>query len=264
MIGLSLTAIGQRTLTECLAIYEQIKGPLSLDYLELAVGTRCDLSLIPTDIPLVLHDRCLYEGAHKLPFSLAAPESWEGYRQCLVGRDVRFLSVHPPRRCDLSLDGIKRHREALELLLGIPVCLEVMPSPHYWLSAEDFCDQPDALSELPLLLDISHINIWAMGREAEVRRWFERLLPQAKAIHLSHNDGRSDSHDLIPAGIWFAELVAQWHAEGLSVTYESLPERFAEYERMDKQRRKGRETQTVCVGTVSARYLHTLRVAVYR
>jgi sugar phosphate isomerase/epimerase len=129
----------------------------------------------------------------------------------------------------MSLDSIRRNRNALESLLGIPVCLEVMPSPHYWLSADDFCTQSDALSDIPLLLDISHINLWAMGREAEVRRWFERLLPRSIAIHLSHNNGRSDSHDLIPAGIWFAESVARWHAEGLFVTYESLPEAFGKY-----------------------------------
>lgn len=242
MIGLSLTAIGQRALPECLEIYGALKGPLSLDYLELAVGTRCDLSLVPPDIPLVLHDRCLYDGAHKLPFALAAPESWHGYRQRIASCDVRLLSVHPPLRSEMSLDSIRRNREALESLLGIPVCLEVMPATNYWLCAEDFCTQRDALSDIPLLLDISHINLWAMGREAEVRRWFERLLPQAIAIHLSHNNGRSDSHDLIPAGIWFAESVAQWHADGLSVTYESLPETFAQYERMDKQQRQGRRT----------------------
>jgi hypothetical protein len=243
MIGLSMTAIGQRALPECLEIYEALKGPLSLDFLELAVGTRCDLSLIPTDIPLALHDRCLYEGAHKLPFSIAEPDSWEGYRQRLAGRDVRLLSVHPPLRSEMSLDGIRRNRDALESQLGIPVCLEVMPAPHYWLSADDFCTQPDALSDIPLLLDISHINLWARGHEAEVRRWGEQILPQAIAIHLSHNNGRSDSHDLIPEGIWFAESVAQWHADGLSVTYESLPERFAQYERMDKQRQKGRRSK---------------------
>jgi len=252
MIGLSLTAIGQRALPECLEIYEALKGQLALDFIELAVGTRCDLSLIPTDIPLFLHDRCLYEGAHKLPFALAAPESWEGYRQRIASRDVRLLSVHPPLRSEMSLDGIRRNRDALESLLGIPVCLEVMPSPHYWLSAEDFRDQPDALTDIPLLLDISHINLWARGHEAEVRRWVEQLLPQAIAIHLSHNNGRSDSHDLIPAGIWFAESVAEWHARRLFITYESLPEAFGKYERMDKQRWKGRGTKIVCLGTLSA------------
>jgi len=241
MIGLSLTAIGQRPLSECLAIYEELKGELALDFLELAVGTRCDLSLIPTDTPLALHDRCLYEGTHKLPFALAAPESWEGYRQHLASRDVRLLSVHPPLRSEMSLDSIRSNREALESLLGIPVCLEVMPATNYWLSADDFRPQPDTLSDIPLLLDISHINLWARGRDAEVRGWVERLLPQAIAIHLSHNNGRSDSHDLIPAGIWFQESVAEWHARGLSVTYESLPEAFAQYERMDKQRRRNKQ-----------------------
>lgn len=252
MIGLSMTAIGHRPLPECLEIYGALKGQLALDFLELAVGTRCDLALIPTDIPLVLHDRCLYEGAHKLPFSIAEPDSWHGYRQRIISRDVRLLSVHPPLRSEMSLDGIRRNREALESLLGIPVCLEVMPATNYWLCADDFCTQPDALTDIPLLLDISHINLWARGRNAEVRCWFERLLPQAIAIHLSHNNGCSDSHDLIPAGIWFEESVAEWHADGLSVTYESLPEAFAQYERMDKQRQKGQGTKTVCLGIISA------------
>lgn len=251
MIGLSTTAIGQRPLSECLAIYEKLKAELSLDYLELAVGTRCDLSLIPPDIPLALHDRCLYDGSYKIPFSIAEPESWEEYRQHIIGRDVRIFSVHPPRRGELSLDGLKRHCDALEALLGIPVCLEVMPAPNYWLSAEDFRNQPDALSDIPLLLDISHINLWTKGREAEVKGWVERLLPQAHreadpcgiAIHLSHNNGRTDSHDIIPSGIWFEKYVAEWNARGLFITYESLPEAFAKYERMDKQQWKKRKAQ---------------------
>lgn len=258
MIGLSTTAIGQRPLSECLAIYEKLKAELSLDYLELAVGTRCDLSLIPPDIPLALHDRCLYDGSYKIPFSIAEPESWEEYRQRIIGRDVRIFSVHPPRRGELSLDGLKRHCDALEALLGIPVCLEVMPAPNYWLSAEDFRNQPDALSDIPLLLDISHINLWTKGREAEVKGWVERLLPQAHrvhevrrsladpcgiAIHLSHNNGRTDSHDIIPSGIWFEKYVAEWNARGLFITYESLPEAFAKYERMDKQQWKKRKAQ---------------------
>jgi hypothetical protein len=81
MIGLSMTAIGQRPLPECLAIYEQLKGLLSLDYLELAVGTRCDLSLIPTDIPLALHARCLSVTYESLPVRFAQYERMDKQRR---------------------------------------------------------------------------------------------------------------------------------------------------------------------------------------
>jgi hypothetical protein len=231
VFGLSITAIGQRELSECLEIYEELKAPLSLEYLELAVGTRCDLRFIPKDIALVIHDRCLYEGAHKLPFSLAHPDTWQGYKERSRDRNILLLSMHPPKRNELSLDKLKSKRDSLEKFLNIPVCLEVMPNYNYWLSEQD-CDR--SFRDLPLLLDISHINLWSKGDSERVKGWVEQLLPQALAIHLSHNNGRSDSHDLIPKGIWFEDRAKMWKSRGLLVTYESLPEEFARYERMDK------------------------------
>lgn len=170
MIDLSVTAIGQRTLAECLAIYEELKPSLSLEFLELAIGTRCDLSLIPAHIPLIVHHRCLYEGSHKLPFSLAAKETWKGYQERVTSRDVRLLSIHPPLRDEIDLDDLKRNRKRLESLLGIPVCLEVMPGEKHWLSVQDFLDQASAFLDIPLLLDLSHINIWASRKQKVTSR----------------------------------------------------------------------------------------------
>lgn len=118
--------------------------------------------------------------------------------------------------------------QELERYLQIPVLIEVMPSPSYWYS-DGF------VGAGPLLLDISHINIWCEGDSEKVRAHFDDLLPRAKGVHLSHNNGRMDSHDLIPDGIWFEDLVTSW-AESHFVTYESLPSRWAEYERRDKRR----------------------------
>jgi hypothetical protein len=55
------------------------------------------------------------------------------------------------------------------------------------------------------------------------------------AIHLSHNDGQADRHDLIPDEIWFADRLPAWREKYL-VTYESLPIGQAQFERLDKRR----------------------------
>ncbi|ACB54301.1 hypothetical protein cce_4955 [Crocosphaera subtropica ATCC 51142] len=238
MKGLSVTAIGARPLDECLNIFETLKESLGLDFLELAVGSRCDLSKIPKEIPLVIHHRCLFDGLYKLPFSLAQPETWEEYRQRLRDRNVKMISIHPPMRKEITFDDLKRNRDQFESLLGVPVCLEVMPNDAYWLSEDDFRTTPDRVIDIPILLDISHLNIWAKGRSALVQEWTERLLPQAITVHLSHNNGRRDSHDLIPSDIWFNQHIEKWETQGLILTYESLPESFAKFERDDKQRMK--------------------------
>jgi hypothetical protein len=54
---------------------------------------------------------------------------------------------------------------------------------------------------------------------------------------LSHNNGKADAHDLIPANVWFAPYITDW-SERYFVTYESLPEMRSAYERLDKRRGK--------------------------
>lgn len=232
MIGLSITAIGMRPIEECIDIYRRLQPHLNLGYLELAIGSNSDLSLIPGDIPLVLHDRCLAEKCIRLPFSLLAPETWKPYIACAKERNVLCLSVHPPLARDAEWSLVRARRNALEEVTGVPVLLEVMPNASYW------CSQANIPSDdMPLLVDISHVNIWHRGDVAAVRRSVNTLLPQAKGIHLSHNNGREDSHSLIPEEIWFADSIAEW-GKHLFVTYESLPSRLAEYERLDKRRRR--------------------------
>jgi hypothetical protein len=55
------------------------------------------------------------------------------------------------------------------------------------------------------------------------------------SIHLSHNQGYADTHDLIPADVWFNEFIADWSDRYL-VNYESLPIDFSRYQRLDKIR----------------------------
>ena len=232
MIGLSTTAIGMRPIEECIQIFRTLQPHLSLDFLELAIGTNCDLSLIPPGIPLLLHDRCLSDKRGRIPFSLLATETWAPYGACAKDRNVLAMSVHPPLRRGIPWQIVLERRQALEEYLDVPVLLEVMPSEAYWCSHS--CLPSD---NFPLLLDISHINIWYRGSVDAVRRSFDMLLPRARGIHLSHNDGREDSHDLIPKDIWFEKEITAW-GKGLLVTYESLPVHFAEHERLDKQKKK--------------------------
>jgi hypothetical protein len=60
-------------------------------------------------------------------------------------------------------------------------------------------------------------------------------LNEIGSIHLSHNQGYADTHDLIPANAWFNEFITDWSDHYL-VTYESLPIAFSGYQRLDKIR----------------------------
>jgi hypothetical protein len=44
-------------------------------------------------------------------------------------------------------------------------------------------------------------------------------------IHLSHNNGKADAHDLIPLEIWFADSIKKW-SENYLVTFESLSSEY--------------------------------------
>jgi len=230
MIGLSITAIGQRPIKECIEIYYQLQQPLGLNYLELAIGSNCELSQIPEDIPLVVHNCCLDQNGRRLPFSLIQPDTWANYRSSLRDRQVLALTVHPPKLQEALGEQVLTQRQAIEQYMEVPVMLEVMPSPAYWLSQNNLLD-------VPLLLDLSHINIWHKANFKQVEKTCKTLLPRAQAIYISHNDGRTDSHDLIPNGIWFERLIDSWAVTKL-VTYESLLQVWHKYERLDKHRLK--------------------------
>jgi hypothetical protein len=223
MRGLSITSIGKRGITECVNIYQTLEPALHLEYLELAVGSRNDLQLIP-DVNLALHHRCLFDGTYRLPFSLLDKSSWVEYKQRLEGRRLLFFSVHPPERKECEWEDVVRARCELEEYLQIPIAVEIMPAPHYW----GYKDDP--LTDVPLCFDISHVNLWAEGNAASAMRWVEILYDHMLEVHLSHNDGKCDSHDMIPEDVWFKDV--EWSAP--FITYESLPVKWRAYERLDK------------------------------
>ena len=111
----------------------------------------------------------------------------------------------------------------------IPVYLEVMPSFEYG------CSSITTLINFPLLLDVSHVNVWHQGDIMATQETCLSLLNsfEFRAIHLSHNAGKADTHDLIPNHIWFKDYINEWSQDYL-VTYESLPVNYATYERLDK------------------------------
>ncbi len=230
MQGLSTTAIGHRPLGECIDIYRHLESELKLEYLELAVGTCNSLDIIP-DMKLVLHDRCLFSNKRRIPFSLLRHSTWQKYKQVIEGKEVVLLSIHPPERKMCSWYDVVRARAELEDYMQVPVALEVMPAPHYW------CYKEDSLLDIPLCLDISHVNIWCRGNVDKVKQVIEVLHNNILEVHLSDNNGYVDSHNLIPNDAWFMDV--EWAAP--FVTYEALPARYYKYERMDKQNARSKQ-----------------------
>jgi len=95
------------------------------------------------------------------------------------------------------------------------------------------------LVDHPLLLDVSHVLIWFDGdQELTKKTCLEMLsLNQVGEIHLSHNDGHSDAHDLIPTEVWFDKFIDSW-SHKYFVTFESLSIEYSAYERLDKRRNR--------------------------
>jgi len=228
MIGLSITAIGGRRFEESLEIYTALGEALDCTYLELAIG--CPPSQYLGVQSAVLHDCCLFDvNGKRQPFSLLESNTWLPYKQFCTARHVRAFGFHAPLRTKASLKELHQAVIKLEKYLHIPVMIESMPTPDRWCSDRESCQG------LPLLLDVSHVLIWHRGNHPYTAETCFELLPSAVGVHLSHNQGWSDDHDLIPEDIWFQEYIPEW-SRSLFVTYESLPARFARYERLDKLR----------------------------
>jgi len=106
----------------------------------------------------------------------------------------------------------------MQEVLQVPVYIEVMPTDEYW------CSSLGTLVDFPLLLDVSHVNIWHHGDRNMVKNTCLNLLNSFEigTIHLSHNRGNADTHDLIPNNVWFNDYLKAWSNEYL-VTYEPIP-----------------------------------------
>ncbi len=232
MKGLSITAIGLRGFDECMDIFHTLKLPLKLDYLELAIGSKCEIDRDYPDIPLILHDSCLYDRYFRYKLDPLQPSSWKTYADFTTSHKVLAVSLHPPLRSHCSQKELEVAMIKMQKALQVPVYLEVMPSDKYW------CSSIQTLIDFPLLLDVSHVNIWYQSNTTATKETCLNLLnsDSVGAIHLSHNAGKADTHDLIPNNIWFNNYLQKWSDDYL-VTYESLPIDYAAYERLDKYRK---------------------------
>jgi hypothetical protein len=219
MLGLSISAIGIRPIEKCLEIFDLFTSSLQLEYLELAIGSNCRIDFPYPNIPLILHDSCLYEKNYRQLLKLSKPETWSVYADFIQqNQHVMAVSIHAPRRWECNRSELEHSLLALQQVLQVPVAIEVMPTVDYW------CSSLDSLVDFPLLLDVSHILIWQQGNDRATEDTCRELLKSCKIIeiHLSHNQGIADTHDLIPVDIWFDRYIPDWRTQYL-VTYESLP-----------------------------------------
>ena len=238
MLGLSITAIGMRPFPECWEIWQKLQNSLNLEFLELAIGSVCDVNYDYENIPLILHNSCLYKGRTRHRLDIFDSQTWKIYENFILNNNVLGISIHPPlkRYCDRL--ELEKALQTLQSSLEIPIYLEIMPSPEYW------CSSIETLVTFPLLLDVSHVNIWNQGDSEKTQQICLSLLKShtIKAIHISHNQGKKDTHDLIPKEAWFNHLISDWSKKYL-VTYESLPMDYAVYQRLDKKRINNRSSR---------------------
>ncbi len=233
MIGLSLSAIGKRPLADCLTIAAELAPTLPVEFIELAIGVDCFVADDYRGWPLVLHDNCLRNETGRLRLDPLQPRTWTRYQSFAETQNVVAIGVHAPAKKRCTLLELERALASMEQHFSLPVQVEIMPGRNRW------CSSLDTLPDHRLLLDLSHALIWTQGNLDETESVCHRILDgfDVGEIHLSHNNGLRDSHDLIPPNMWFDRLITQWQQNHL-VTYESLPEQLSQYRRLDQARHR--------------------------
>jgi hypothetical protein len=179
---------------------------------------------------LVLHDSCLYESCNRKLLKICCPKTWNTYSDFIQRNgNVMAVSIHAPYRWECSLYELETNVDKLQDFLQVPVFVETMATKSHW------CSSLDSLPNSPLLLDVSHVLIWFHGDSIKTEYTCQYIMSKynVKSIHLSHNGGVSDSHELIPIDAWFNHYIDDWRLSYM-VTYESLPSHLYQYQRLDK------------------------------
>jgi hypothetical protein len=240
MFTLSCTSIGLRPIDECLLIYLNLQNELNIRGLELAVGCLVNIEeVFDNDLNIYLHDRCLYKTVNGIRkrLNFLDPSTHDDIAKFISRNRVKAISYHGPLKNSIDLKDFDAAIDLLSFNLNTPVWVETMINNQYHYG------DLDSIGKHDLLIDISHINIWAKGNHELTEKIVLNLLDtygvKVKQIHLSHNNSRSDSHEMIPTNIWFKKYLDEWNKKYV-VTYESLPVEYAEFERLDKKGAKDR------------------------
>ncbi len=130
---------------------------------------------------------------------------------------AQHYSYHAPMRNKLSWDAITDNVLELQDFLGIPVSLEgLYPNnklqDDFW--KDSLCSYEMILKKNILFaLDLSHLHIaYAQGNELfqiNIKELTQEMLSHrnCKEIHISHNDGKHDSHKPINSEVWWIDLL---------------------------------------------------------
>lgn len=116
-------------------------------------------------------------------------------------------SLHSGRRRNCTMMELFHNLEAIQQLFDMPVLVEGMypsrdgPEEYLMSTWKEYTDVMQ--SGLCYAIDLSHLNI-VSKQEGERPNLVHRLIanPNCKEVHISHNNGRHDSHRPITEQIW--------------------------------------------------------------
>lgn len=116
-------------------------------------------------------------------------------------------SLHSGRRRNCSMKGLFRNLAAIQKLFTMPVLVEGMyptregPEEYLMSTWQEYIDVMN--SGFCYVIDLSHLHIVA-NREGERPDMVHKLITHSncKEVHVSHNNGRNDSHRPITKRIW--------------------------------------------------------------
>lgn len=162
-----------------------------------------------------LHANVRIEGCLSPRFDLSSlhePSGREYFRRLAAlscHMKAEGYTLHPGDRRGTTFGEIRDQLEFLQDLFQCPVGIEGMyPGKGYLL---DTWNEYQALLEFGVkyALDLSHVNIVSCHEGKQERTLLAEMLSsdQCLEVHLSHNDGKRDSHERIVQPPWWIDLL---------------------------------------------------------
>lgn len=237
---LSLSAYGGVSTREALTVY----WSAGIRHVELAIGSKPDTDAVQA-IEDFRQQGMVFRSHHAFvwcdrhhPFNLAQPQDWSYFERLtdwLASNGITSYSVHGgnfpigTERADAyatfieNVDCLHRLCQRHGIVLGVETMYPTLPSSGY----ENLLDNGEEVaqfyqdaSQIKLVVDLAHLNIWHHHSDGEKLRWLELLPERLLEIHISDNDGKRDIHSRITQKTWWVSQIDRFPT-GVPIVLES-------------------------------------------
>ena len=150
------------------------------------------------------------------------PSYFERLRALNAFLSAPVYTAHAGRRSEASFTGLLRNAQELSDTMGCVVGIEGhYPTPHNTFLVSGWVEYRRLFeSNQHYVLDLSHIHILACQSHERDDGLLREMLasPRCVEVHLSSNDGKSDSHFSLEEEPWWFHLLQHAHPDAVFFT----------------------------------------------